>query len=315
MQSSRQAFFIKKSHIALLATLCALLWGSAYPGVKIGYELFAIAAPDVMGKLLFAGERFALAGILTLIIGWVLNRRVPLPSKKIFGGIVLLGLVQTTLQYIFFYIGLANTSGVKGAILNGTGAFVAVLLAHFLCKGERLTGRKTLGCLLGFSGVVLINLLGAGLETGFTFLGDGFILLAAVCFGAGSVLSKRVAQTGDSVVITGYQLLLGGGVLILIGILGGGSLEQVTWEGLALLLYLAALSAVAFTLWMLLLQYNEVGKIAVFNFLVPIFGTVLSAIFLGESFLEWKNLLALLLVCVGIYIVNAPQKNALSAAP
>ncbi|MNV79807.1 EamA-like transporter family protein [compost metagenome] len=71
-----------------------------------------------------------------------------------------------------------------------------------------------------------------------------------------------------------------------------------------LLVYLALLSSAAFSLWSLLLKHNRVSQITVFNFTVPIFGAVLSAIFLGEVLLEWKNLLALVLVCCGIWLVT-----------
>jgi drug/metabolite transporter (DMT)-like permease len=63
-------------------------------------------------------------------------------------------------------------------------------------------------------------------------------------------------------------------------------------------------SSIAYTLWSVLLKYNRVGMVSVFNFLVPIFGAILSAIFLGETFLEWKNFVALALVCSGICLVT-----------
>ncbi len=78
-----------------------------------------------------------------------------------------------------------------------------------------------------------------------------------------------------------------------------------------LLLYLSLLSSVAFTIWTILLKHNNVGKISIYNFLTPVFGVFLSAIFLKESIWHWKNLLALVFVCVGIYIVNKPKvKNS-----
>ena len=75
------------------------------------------------------------------------------------------------------------------------------------------------------------------------------------------------------------------------------------------MLYMALLSSVAFTLWTTLLKHNRVGKISVYNFLVPVFGTILSALFLGESIWSWQNILALVLVCAGIYIVNRKKEE------
>ncbi|MBP9905368.1 MAG: EamA family transporter, partial [Rhodoferax sp.] len=67
---------------------------------------------------------------------------------------------------------------------------------------------------------------------------------------------------------------------------------------------LVLLSSVAFGLWTILLKYNRVGMVTVFNFLIPIFGAMLSAVFLGERILEWKNVIALVLVCSGIFLVT-----------
>jgi drug/metabolite transporter (DMT)-like permease len=74
-----------------------------------------------------------------------------------------------------------------------------------------------------------------------------------------------------------------------------------------LLLYLALLSSVAFAVWSLLLKHNPVGMIAAFNFLIPVFGVSLSAVFLGESMLRWSYLIALILVCAGIGLVTRPN--------
>ena len=295
--------------ILLLAVICTVLWGSAFPSIKLGYEWFEIAPQDIPAKILFAGYRFFLAGIFTILAGIVSSKKWFCPTRQNIGVISLLGLVQTGLQYLLFYIGLSNTTGVKGAILSATGAFIAVILAHFFYRDDRLTVRKILGCLAGFGGVVLLNASGGELLGGFSFFGEGFMMLSAASFAVGSLISKRAAQTGDPVTITGYQLLIGGGALILAGILSGGRLTAMSVKGIALLGYLALLSAVAFVLWTLLLKYNPVGKISVYNFLTPIFGALLSAVILGEELWNLKNLGALLLVCGGIVIVNFPRRN------
>ena len=71
---------------------------------------------------------------------------------------------------------------------------------------------------------------------------------------------------------------------------------------------MAVLSAVAFSLWTLLLKYNKVGKIAVFYFLIPVFGTILSSIFVDENIFNIKTFIALILVCIGIFLVNKQKK-------
>ena len=72
---------------------------------------------------------------------------------------------------------------------------------------------------------------------------------------------------------------------------------------------MAFLSAAAFTVWTMLLKYNPASKIAVYNFLIPIFGTTFSVMFLNESIFNLRSLLALILACAGIYIVNKEFKR------
>lgn len=302
-----QAFFTKKRNIVLCAVVCTLLWGSAFPSVKIGYELFAIEAGDAFTKLVYAGYRFAIAGLLTLLISVFLNKKLSFPKKNALPGMFSLAVVQTFLQYVFYYIGLARTTGVKGAILSSTNVIFIVLLAHFFCKGEKITVKKLIGCIIGFVGVLLVNLSG-GLDLSFSPMGDGFIVLSALFFAIGSILSKRLPEDSDSTSVTGWQLFLGGLLLLLVGYLGGGGLAHVTTAGVLLLLYSAFISAAAFTLWLFLMRYNPAGKVAIYSFLTPIFGTVLSGIFLKETFLTWNNALALLCVCLGIYFVNSVGK-------
>lgn len=281
-----------------------MLWGSAYPAVKIGYSLFNIAADNISSELVFAGYRFALAGIFVLLTASILKRDLFSFTKKNLGQIVLLGLTQTFMQYIFFYIGLGYTTGVKGSIMNATGVFFSVVLAHFIYSNDKLTSNKVIGCIIGFAGVMIVNFSADLLNFSFSIRGDGFVMFSALALSASSIYGKKVTQTLDSTVVTGYQLFIGGFFLALTGCVNGGNLTGFTMKSTLLLIYLAILSATAFSLWTALLKYNKVGVISVFNFLIPVFGTVLSAIFLGEKILQFKNLLALILVCVGIILVN-----------
>ena len=288
----------------LLASLCCLLWGSAYPAIKNGYVLFNIASNDIPSKLVFAGYRFFFAGLVLLGIAALCKKPLADFDRRMLGQITLLGLGQTTLQYVFFYIGLAYATGVKSSIMNATGTFFSVLLAHFIYKNDRLSVYKVLGCLVGFAGVMVVNFSSGLLSFDFTLLGEGFVVISAFILSAGGIYGKKLSQRMDSVVLTGYQLTIGGAVLLAAGFATGGALSGLTFKSAILMVYMVALSSAAFSIWTLLLKYNRVSTVAVFNFMIPIFGTLLSAMFLGESFLEWKNALALVLVCVGIWLVT-----------
>ncbi|MGF6260218.1 drug/metabolite transporter (DMT)-like permease [Paraburkholderia youngii] len=304
-------FFTQPKVLVIVAMLCCLLWGSSYPAIKIGYALLGITQNDIPSKLIFAGYRFVLAGLLLLILAAFSKKPVFELNRRNSGQLMLLGFTQTAIQYVFFYIGLAYTTGVRGSILNSTTTFFSVLLAHFIYKNDKVSPRKALGCLLGFVGVMVVNF-GDGLfEFAFALLGEGFIVIAAFVLSAASIYGKRISQSMDVMVMTGYQLGFGGAVLLAAGYATGGSLHAFTLGSMALLAYLALLSAAAFTLWSLLLKYNQVGKVTVFNFLVPVFGTVLSAICLNENIMELKNLVALVLVCGGIWLVTrSAQRRA-----
>lgn len=189
------------------ALLCCALWGSAFPCVKIGYRLFEIASEDVAAQILFAGCRFTLAGVLTILLGSLLNRRILIPKKESIGKVLKLCMMQTVVQYLFFYVGLANTTGVKASIIEGVNVFVAILIASLLFHQEKLTVQKILGCVIGFAGVVLVNLTGGGLDMSFRFMGEGFIFLSTVAYAFSSVFLKRYSKEDDPVTLSGWQYL------------------------------------------------------------------------------------------------------------
>ncbi len=307
MGSSR---FSDRKVVVALALLCCLLWGSSYPAIKTGYAWFSIARNDIPTQLVFAGWRFLGAGLI--LLAWAVATRKAIWGLGFAAGrqLMVLGLAQTTLQYVFFYVGLAHTTGVKGSIMNATGTFFSVLLAHWVYHNDRLSHAKLWGCLVGFAGVMVVNLGRGTLDLDFTLLGEGFVVIAALVLAAASIYGKQVSQRMDSVVMTGWQLGLGGVALLAIGWSLGGSLTGFTWGSTVLLVYLALLSSAAFSLWSILLKHNRVSQITVFNFTVPIFGAALSAVFLGEALWEWKNLLALVLVCVGIWLVTRDTASA-----
>ena len=301
----KKAFITKPLGIGLLACLCCLLWGSATPAIKIGYEWFGIGAGDVASRILFAGVRFVLAGILTVIFGSIIAGKFLLPQKTSYGMICRLGLVQTVFQYIFFYMGLAYTTGVKSAIINGAQTFIAILMACLIFKYEKLTLQKFFGCLIGFAGVVVINYDPSGLTGGFTFRGEGAILIAAIAYALSSALVKQYSQKESPVVLSGYQFIFGGIIMTVCGLLMGGHLTGWCFRSVVLLLYMALISSVAYSVWGILLKANPVGKVAVYSFTNPIFSVLLSFAFLGESSsFGWELLLALTLVCGGIFLVN-----------
>ena len=303
--------FADRRTLIAIATLCCLLWGSAVPAVKFGYGLLGIAPGDTASLLLFAGIRFCLAGLLLLGYSVATGRSIVLPQKR-FGEVALLGLGQTTIQYVCYYVGLAHTTATKTSIISSTLVFFSVLLAHFLYADDKLTARRALGCLIGFAGVVAVNMAGNGFDLHFSLSGEGLLLVSTFAGSLAAIYGRRLSQTMDATVMTGWQLLIGGLVLTAMGLAGGGHIDRVGIEAGTLMLYLAIVSAAAFSLWSLLLKHNPVSNVAIFNFEIPVFGVVLAALILGETIFEWKNLVALILVCLGIWLVTSTAKPKLT---
>ena len=306
----KEKILTKAPVVCLLTFICCFLWGSAFPCIKIGYRLFQISSGDTASQILFAGIRFTLAGILTLLIGSIASRKILRPGKDSLKPIAVLSMVQTVIQYFFFYIGLAHTTGVKSSIIEASSSFFAILIASLIFRYETLTVRKVLGCLIGFAGVVVINLAGGSMDLNLSLNGEGFILLSTIAYAFSSALIKKYSQHENPVVLSGCQFLLGGLILSLCGAFMGGRLTAFTPASVLLLIYMALISAVAYSLWGILLKHNPVSRISIFGFMNPVIGVLLSAVLLNEKNQAFSiyGLISLVLVCVGIYIVNRQKK-------
>lgn len=294
--------------VTVIALLCCGLWGSATPFIKIGYQLM-LPDKNVPSTILFAGIRFTFAGILTILIYSIGRRKVLFPKKSSWGKISLVASVQTVIQYIFFYVGLANTSGVKGTIITGSNAFFSILVASLIFRQEKLTLRKISACIIGFSGIILVNLDGLNLNLNFT--GDCFVLFSSISYAFSSVLIKIFSKEEDPVIISGYQFVMGGLFMIAVGLLFGGWVIVSSIEAVGVLAYLSFLSAVAYSLWGILLKYNPVSRVSIFSFMTPVMGVILSEIMLTES----SNVspiylvITILLVSAGIILLNYNKKE------
>lgn len=302
LNEEKKNIFTRPAPLVACALLCCALWGSASPAIKIGYQLLKVSG--VPSTILFAGVRFFMAGIITVAIYSIARRKFLYPKKENIPRVLTVSAFQTVIQYIFFYIGLANTTSVKGTIASGSSAFFCVLVASLIFRQEKLTVKKISACLLGFAGIIIVNL--NGLTLTMNFLGDGFVIFSTISYAVSSVLMKRFSKYEDPVVISGYQFIVGGAFMIILGLSLGGSFSLGSFGGVMLLVYLAFLSAIAYALWGLLLKNNPVSRVSIFSFTTPIFGTLLSVLLLpGSNGVETVNLIiTLVLVSAGIFLLN-----------
>ena len=304
-----QKFLQMKWSVILIAVFCSLLWGSAFPLLKVSYEEFQIAADDIAAKIVFAGLRFLLAGMIVLTFLLISNLKHLYIKKKQLGILAILGLVQTALQYFFFYNGLAHVTGMQGAILNSSGTFLTVLLAHYFYVNDKMSTRKALGLLAGFLGIIAANW-GQDFTFQFTFMGEGFMILSGLTSAFATILAKELAKGIHPFAITGWQFCLGALFLLIIGLPQLDENAMIfTPFGWGLFIYSALLSAVAFALWYSLLKYNPAGEISMYKFIVPVSGSILSTIFIPGENLTPAVLIALALVAMGIIIVNTGKKE------
>lgn len=291
------------------AMLCCLLWGSAFPLVKIGFSWLNISSEDIPTEILYAGLRFTLAGVIAIIITSLISGKFLRPTMKSLPKVFSLSMFQTILQYLFFYIGLSNTSGVKASVIEAMNVFVALIVSCLIFRMEKFTAAKIIGSVIGFAGVVIINVSKGDLAGGLTLKGEGFILISTVAYAFSSVLMKHWSNEENPMMMSAWQFLLGGIVMSILGFALGGRIIGFDLKSVLLLIYLASLSAIAYSLWASLLKYYPVSRIAVYGFMNPVFGFILSAFLLGESeAFGLKSIAALVLVCLGIYIVNYTKK-------
>ena len=304
--NDKNSFLTSAFGIFIVALICNLFWGSAIPCVKIGYSLYSIQGNSPFSQTLFAGTRFILSGILTILIGSILNRRFIVPKKTSWHMVLKICLFQTILQYGVLYIGVANATGIISSIVVSANTFISIIITTVILKYEKLTLSKLLGCVIGLSGVILINLNGAAVSNSFKFIGEGLVFISAVSNAIAMVLVKKYSADEDVVALSGYQFIVGGCILVIFSLLCGGKLSPASPSSHLMLLYLAIVSSVAYSLWGILLKHNPLSKVAIYGFMSPVFGVFVSAVFLkeGTSVLGFKAILALILVCAGIFLVN-----------
>ena len=305
MKDKNKQVFTNQYMLMTLALISCFLWGSAFPSIKVGYRLLSIGTGDTYEKIVFAGYRFFISSMMIFAFCLITGRSLKLQKKSHVSKVAFLGLLQTTIQYTFFYIGLSNTSGTLGSILSASSTFFTVIIAHFFFKTDRLTYRRATGVILGFIGVIIANMNSGGFQGGFNITGEGFVIISSLVGAVAGIYTKKITKDISPFAISGYQLFIGSIVLIVIGVLGGGKDISFTPRGFILLLYLGFISAAAFTLWSILLKYNGVGRVSIYKFSIPLFGAFLSYIFLGENFFGFYIITAAVLVSLGILLINA----------
>src|SRR5699024_57748 len=183
---------MKKWGMVCIAIFCSILWGTAFPVLKVSYIELQMAADDTIAKIAFAGMRFLMAGLILLVGLFITNKNALKVTKKQVPALIIFVIIQTALHYFFFYNGLAKTSGMPGAILVSGGTFFTVLLAHFFYVNDRMNWQKALGLIAGFAGIIVANW-GQEFQLSFQLTGEGYMILAALTGAIGTIMAKEMA--------------------------------------------------------------------------------------------------------------------------
>ena len=295
-----KSLFENKKLMPLLGLFCAFGWSLAYPYIKIGSNELGIN--DIAGKLLFAGIRFFLAGVLVFIFT---KDKLNIIDKKSYKWLFLMALINTALHYTFSYIGLAYNASSRSTIIDSMGSFITIILSLIIFVDDKVSLNKILGCLLGICGIVIINIEpGTDFFSNITFMGDGMILLNALCGGFGGIITRICSRKMNINKATGYSMALGGFMIMCLGVIAGfGFNWNITLKGVLVLMILVLISALCFGVYNKLVSLYPISKVAIYNALIPVLGVVFASLLLNEP-LKWQYLLAMVLVAGGILVIN-----------
>ena len=281
------------------ALICALLWGSAFPAIKIVYTQWQNLGIErsLTMIFLFAGIRFSLAGLGLLICGK--NTRLELRGSP---KLLLLGFVltQTLVQYLFFYQSVAVSSASLTALLVATGSFWWMLFSPLFGMSPWPRRSQWLGLLIGSAGVTLaVYAPGAG--AGRPLLGAFFMLSATASGALAILLFQKIKPSMSSINATGISLFLGGLCLTLIGAPSFSLIPELFTPPVILItLWLALVSATAFSIWNHLSTIFPVTLLANYRLLIPVCGVTEALIFVKGESAGWGLLLGSTIVILSM---------------
>lgn len=289
---------MKKNKSLISALFVMLLWGSLFPMIKLGYAAQSI---ETVGDiLLFAGVRFTICGSLVSLYAFITDKASFKPIKSALVPVLLSGLFSIILHYSFTYCALQLTDSSKTAILKQIGALLYVCFSFLFFKDDRLTAKKLIGAVMGFSGIIAINSNAKGVSFN---LGDALIIAASFCLVVSNIISKKVFAKVTPITATGVSQFFGGVVLLIIGVFMQGSMSF-DFNTSYVFIYICLASIFSYCIWFNILKTGELSKLFIIKFAEPVFACIFGAIILKENIFNIQYLLSFLLIAGGIYISN-----------
>jgi len=222
-----------------------------------------------------------------------------------------MGLVCGTLfalEFVLLFVALDYTSVAHSALMLYSMPFWLSLFAHFLIPEERITGRKSAGLVLAFTGVAIALLSQSSEET--SLLGDLMALLAAIFWALIALIARKTAFSKVEPTMQIYwQVTVSAVILLALSPLFGPFIREFQLWHLAGLAYQTVIVVtMTFLIWFWLLKIYPATGVASFGFLSPLFGVLFGWLILGEE-IGLNLAIALLLVCVGLILINRPARG------
>lgn len=295
---------MRKNKTVWLALFTMLLWGSLFPIVKLGFLEYDVkSTADI---LLFAGVRFVICGVAICFFSAIKDKSSYRAVKGSIMPILLSGLFAIVLHYGFTYLGLTMTDSSKTALIKQIGALFYVCFSFVFIKEDRPTLQKIGGALLGFLGIIALNVT----ADGFTFsIGDILILCASFCTVFSNVISKKLFSKVSPITATGISQTFGGALLLTIGCIMGGKVNFHLDGSLWIMTYICVASIISYCVWYGIVKSGELSKLFIIKFAEPIFACVFGALILGENIWKIQYIVAFLLIGGGIWLSNAKLKK------
>lgn len=234
--------------------------------MKLGYQACGIVTTGNI--LYFAGVRFNICGAIICLYSLFRNKENFRPVKTAIVPVLLSGVFAIILHYSFIYLGLQLTDSSKTAILKQVGALFYVCFSTLFFKDDRLTAKKLVGSLLGFAGIIAINISTEGVAFQ---IGDVLIIAASFCTVFSNVISKKVFQKVEPITATGCSQLFGGAVLLAIGKVLGGQMTFAVNRSSLILVYICLASILGYCIWFTIVKSGELSKLFIIKFAEPVF--------------------------------------------
>jgi drug/metabolite transporter (DMT)-like permease len=283
------------------AAVC-LIWGTTYLAIKVALET---VPPFMLG-----GLRYVIAG--TVLAAFLRVRGITLPPLREWRELALLGFLMITLgnggvnwgeQYL--------ASGIT-AVVIATSPFWMVAIDAFWPDGERLSSRKLLGLLVGFSGIVLLtwpDLTLDGAQGSRVLLGILSLQVACVGWSVASSYTKRHSHSRNVLAVAAVQMFFGGAFMLLIAAFTGEWRHvSFTMRSAGAVAYLiVAGSLVAFAAYSYALRHLPIATVSLYTYINPVIAVALGTLLLGEPF-RVSMLVAAAVIVAGIAIVRSTRR-------